>query len=43
MNHERYQFGPEVPMDKVEGSLLMAVLSAESLYGETANPQEVMA
>jgi len=30
----RYSFVPEVPLDEVEASLLLAVLAAESLHGQ---------
>jgi hypothetical protein len=31
----RYRFAPGVPAEEIEVSLLMAVLAAESLHGET--------
>lgn len=31
----RYQFDDSVPMEEVEGSLLLAILGVESLHGET--------
>ena len=32
----RYRLGDEVPLDDAEGSLLLAVLAVESLYGRSA-------
>jgi hypothetical protein len=32
----RYTFKPEVPLEEVEASLLLAIFAAESLYGEAA-------
>src|SRR3954453_7747182 len=31
----RYTFTPDVPTEEVEGALLLALLAAESLHGET--------
>lgn len=31
----RYSFPPDVPLEEIEASLLLAVVSAESLHGET--------
>ena len=31
----RYSFTPPIPLEDVEASLLLAILSAESLHGET--------
>lgn len=31
----RYEFRPEVPLDEVEASLLLAFLATESLHGES--------
>ncbi|HEY8506669.1 MAG TPA: hypothetical protein VIL46_18950 [Gemmataceae bacterium] len=30
----RYTFGPEVPVEEAEASLLLAILAAEGLHGE---------
>jgi len=37
MNREiyRYAFGPDVPPDEIENTLLLAVLAAESLHGKS--------
>jgi hypothetical protein len=35
MDFYRYEFGPTIPMDEVEASLVLAIFSAESLYGES--------
>jgi hypothetical protein len=35
MERYRYRFGAAVPPEDIEASLLLAVASAESLYGET--------
>lgn len=35
MDIYRYTFPPEVPIEEVEASLLLAVLATESLHGET--------
>ncbi|MEX1231114.1 MAG: hypothetical protein WEB58_12790 [Planctomycetaceae bacterium] len=31
----RYEFQPDVPLDEVENSLLLAVMGAEALHGES--------
>src|SRR5262245_16197988 len=31
----RYRFGPRVPIDQVEATLVLAVLATESLHGES--------
>ena len=31
----RYEFGPEIPVEDVEASMLLSLLAAESLHGET--------
>ena len=37
----RYAFSPEVPIEEVEASLLLAVLATESLHGESQTRLDV--